>query len=65
MVVFRRRAGLEDKPAEEWVGEMVSMREILKHWASVDAYEVIGMRAPNLKPGRNVQYEVRQRISKC
>jgi hypothetical protein len=37
---------------------MVSMRQILKHWASVDQNEVIGMRAPHLKPGRNTQFEV-------
>ncbi|KAA0203182.1 hypothetical protein HAZT_HAZT004504, partial [Hyalella azteca] len=53
-----RRAGLEDATVDDWVGEMVSMRQILKHWASVDPSEVIGMRAPHLKPGRNTQYEV-------
>lgn len=51
--------GLQDKGYEEWVGEMVGMREILKNFANVSKGEVVGMRAPFLKPGRNTQYKVR------
>lgn len=51
--------GLQDKGYEEWVGEMVGMRAILKHFANVTSSEVVGMRAPFLKPGRNTQYKVR------
>lgn len=50
--------GLQDKGYEEWVGEMVGMREILKHFANISKSEVVGMRAPFLKPGRNTQYKV-------
>lgn len=50
--------GLQDKGYEEWVGEMVGMREILKHFSNVSKSEVVGMRAPFLKPGRNTQYKV-------
>ncbi|RXG71776.1 hypothetical protein Avbf_03092 [Armadillidium vulgare] len=50
--------GLEDESAANWTGEMVTMREILKNYASVNTDEVIGMRAPHLKPGRNAQFEI-------
>lgn len=50
--------GLQDKGYEEWVGEMIGMREILKHFANISNNEVNGMRAPFLKPGRNTQYKV-------
>nr|XP_022914544.1 uncharacterized protein LOC111425024 [Onthophagus taurus] len=50
--------GLQDKGYEEWVGEMIGMREILKHFSNVSTADVIGMRAPFLKPGRNTQYKV-------
>ncbi|KAF4521597.1 hypothetical protein B566_EDAN001317 [Ephemera danica] len=50
--------GLEDKGYEEWVGEMIGMREILRHFANVSRSDVVGMRAPYLKPGRNAQFEV-------
>lgn len=52
------QTGLEDKGFEEWVGEMVGMREILRHFANISNSEVNGMRAPFLKPGRNTQYKV-------
>ena len=39
---------------------MVGMREILGKFANISGEEVIGMRAPFLKPGRNAQYEVRK-----
>lgn len=37
---------------------MVGMREILRHFSNVSKSEVVGMRAPFLKPGRNTQYKV-------
>lgn len=49
---------MEDKGYEEWVGEMIGMREILKHFSNISTSEVVGMRAPYLKPGRNTQYKV-------
>ncbi|KAB0798800.1 hypothetical protein PPYR_06680 [Photinus pyralis] len=52
------QTGLQDKGYEEWVGEMIGMREILKHFANISKNEVVGMRAPFLKPGRNTQYMV-------
>lgn len=51
--------GLQDKGYEEWVGEMIGMRDILRHFANVSSNDVVGMRAPYLKPGRNAQYKVR------
>lgn len=50
--------GLQDKGYEEWVGEMIGMREILRHFSNVSTNDVVGMRAPYLKPGRNAQYKV-------
>lgn len=50
--------GLEDKGYEEWVGEMIGMREILRIFANISSNDVVGMRAPYLKPGRNTQYKV-------
>lgn len=49
---------LQDKGYEEWVGEMIGMREILHYFANISKSEVVGMRAPFLKPGRNTQYKV-------
>lgn len=37
---------------------MIGMREILKQFSNVSANDVVGMRAPFLKPGRNTQYKV-------
>lgn len=34
------------------------MREILKHFANISRNDVVGMRAPFLKPGRNAQFAV-------
>lgn len=50
--------GLQDKGYEEWVGEMIGMREILRHFAEIPKNEIVGMRAPFLLPGRNTQFEV-------
>jgi hypothetical protein len=49
---------LQDKGNEEWVGEMIGMREILRHFSNVSTNDIVGMRAPFLKPGRNTQYKV-------
>lgn len=37
---------------------MIGMREILRHFANISRSDIVGMRAPFLKPGRNTQYEV-------
>ncbi|KAI4463980.1 chitin deacetylase-like 4 [Holotrichia oblita] len=50
--------GLQDKGYEEWIGEMIGMREILNYFSNVSKNEIVGMRAPFLKPGRNTQYKV-------
>ncbi|KAG7306036.1 hypothetical protein JYU34_008607 [Plutella xylostella] len=50
--------GLQDKGYEEWAGEMIGMREVLRRFANVSRAEVVGARAPFLKPGRNTQFKV-------
>jgi hypothetical protein len=54
--------GLQDKGYEEWVGEMIGMREILRQFSNISKSDVVGMRAPYLKPGRNTQYEVSENM---
>ncbi|XP_042885184.1 chitin deacetylase 1-like [Penaeus japonicus] len=54
----RRRSGLEDGTYEEWVGEMVTMREIVRTFAGVRSADILGQRGPHLKPGKNSQLEV-------
>lgn len=58
-----QQQGLQDKGYEEWVGEMIGMREILRHFSNVSVNDVVGMRAPFLKPGRNTQYKVISHLS--
>lgn len=53
-----RRKGLEDETEDTWIGEMVTMREILANYAGIRPADIIGQRGPHLKPGRNAQYEV-------
>jgi len=55
---FRSEKGLEAQDYERWSQEMIGMREILSKFANISGEEIIGMRAPYLKPGRNAQYEV-------
>lgn len=55
---FRLQKGLEDKPYDDWVDEMIGMREILKTFSNIAEKDVVGMRAPYLKPGRNTQFKV-------
>ncbi|XP_068632474.1 chitin deacetylase 1 [Battus philenor] len=53
-----QQQGLQDKGYEEWAGEMIGMREILKKFANISRTEIVGARAPFLKPGRNTQFKV-------
>jgi len=52
--------GLELQDYERWASEMIGMREILGRFANISGEDIIGMRAPYLKPGRNSQYEILQ-----
>lgn len=54
-----QQQGLQDKGYEEWAGEMIGMREVLRRFANVSRTEIVGARAPFLKPGRNTQFKVR------
>lgn len=49
---------LADEPYSEWIQEMVGMRSMLEKWANVSSYDVLGLRAPRLKPGYNNQYDM-------
>jgi hypothetical protein len=50
--------GLETESYEKWSQEMIGMKMILGKFSNVSGEDIIGMRAPYLKPGRNAQYEV-------
>lgn len=50
--------GLETESYEKWAQEMIGMKMILGKFSNVSGEDIIGMRAPYLKPGRNAQYEV-------
>jgi hypothetical protein len=52
--------GLESESYEKWAQEMIGMKMILGKFSNVSGEDIIGMRAPYLKPGRNAQYEVLQ-----
>jgi len=52
--------GLESQGYDRWSQEMVGMREIIGKFSNISGEDIIGMRAPYLKPGRNAQYEVLQ-----
>lgn len=58
-----QQQGLQDKGYEEWAGEMIGMREILRKFANISRSEIVGARAPFLKPGRNTQFKVQ--INSC
>lgn len=53
-----RREDLENTGYDSWRDEMIGMREILENFANVSKLDVLGMRAPRLKPGNNDQFEV-------
>jgi hypothetical protein len=57
---YRTAKGLETESYEKWAQEMIGMKMILGKFANVSGEDIIGMRAPYLKPGRNAQYEVLQ-----
>jgi len=59
MDFYRTAKGLESESYEKWAQEMIGMKMILGKFANVSGEDIIGMRAPYLKPGRNAQYEVR------
>jgi len=52
------RKNFEDLSYEDWVQEQIGMREILQNFANVSKDDILGMRAPHLKPGYNTQFEV-------
>jgi len=52
------RRNMEQMNYTEWVNEQIGMRSMLENFASIPKDEIVGMRAPALKPGRNAQYEV-------
>lgn len=58
IVCYSRRHGLEDEGEDTWIGEMVTMREILKQFAGVRQADVLGMRAPHLKAGKESHFQV-------
>ncbi|KOB67393.1 Chitin deacetylase 4 [Operophtera brumata] len=45
-----QQQGLQDKGYEEWAGEMIGMREILKKFANVSRAEIFGGRATATDP---------------
>lgn len=46
------------KNSSAWTNELVGMRRIMRLQADIGEDEVLGIRAPGLKPGHNSQYEV-------
>ncbi|CAG0892210.1 unnamed protein product [Cyprideis torosa] len=52
------RRGLETADYETWTNEMIGMREILRKFGNISLADILGMRAPYLQPGKNVQYEM-------
>lgn len=52
------RKNLETLGYQDWVQEQIGMREILNNFAKISKDNILGMRAPSLKPGRNAQFEV-------
>jgi len=51
-------SGLYLKNYTAWTNEIVGMRRIMDLQADIGEDEVLGVRAPGLKPGFNTQYEV-------
>jgi len=52
------RRNFDELDYNGWVQEEVGEREILKNLANIPKDDVLGMRAPHLKPGYNTQFEV-------
>eukprot|EP00091_Calanus_sinicus_P011592 TRINITY_DN26188_c0_g1_i1.p1 TRINITY_DN26188_c0_g1~~TRINITY_DN26188_c0_g1_i1.p1 ORF type:complete len:145 (+),score=24.22 TRINITY_DN26188_c0_g1_i1:305-739(+) len=51
-------SGLYLKNYTAWTNEIIGMRRIMELQAEINEDEVLGVRAPGLKPGFNVQYDV-------
>ena len=51
-------SGLHMRNYTAWTNELAGMRRILSLHAGIDGDAVLGVRAPGLMPGYNVQYEV-------
>jgi len=52
------RRDFENLVYEDWVQEEIGMREILQNFANISKEDILGMRSPGLKPGKNTQFEV-------
>ncbi|XP_040580421.1 chitin deacetylase 1 [Lepeophtheirus salmonis] len=49
---------LQNENATTWRTELNVLKETLKRFSSVPSEDILGVRAPGLKPGHNTQYEV-------
>jgi hypothetical protein len=49
---------LQNANASDWRRELLSLRGILEKFANVHQEDIVGVRAPNLKPGYNSQFDV-------
>ncbi len=52
-----RGRSMQEASTEEWAREIRSMRRIMKQYANVNPDDVLGMRAPQARPGYNAQFE--------
>ena len=50
-------ADLQNANVSHWRNELGSLRRILGTYASIPEEEILGMRAPGVRPGNNEQYE--------
>lgn len=55
---YSQRENFDELNYADWTNEEIGMREILKNFANISKDDILGMRAPQLRPGRNAQYEV-------
>jgi len=51
-------SNLYQKNETSWVNEMAGMQAIMQHQAGILKEDILGARAPGLKPGYNTQYDV-------